>query len=406
MSIHALLLSHDDDSHAWLQTCLGGDVTVLPGDAVNATEAVAEIDNTPDIGVVFVRFDAAHAAAQVETIEAIVAAHPRLPIVAIGTEDSGDTVLAAMRAGAQDFFVAGRDDARLELLLTRVLQRRRAPQHDEHGAVHGRLVTVMSAAQSPQVSCVAGHAALVLESARKRNERVLLFDLSLPGGNATIMFDGAQDYTALDLLRDVGRCDETLVDSAFQRLDSGVYLLGLPEDFLGRSLADELGDIDRLLDVLCRLFDYVIVGVDSGAGVDAVAALTAQSDHALLLSDQSVLRSRQSRTLVQELRRTGANLGDLRLVIVDHRLDVGISAERLAELLELPFGATLGGRAMQRIRAMNAGESMFDYAPTDAFPRDVTALIRGLFDLEVPMPPRRFGLRGLVGRLSGRNGGA
>ena len=402
MSIQALLLARDDDSRAWLQDCLGADVTVLPGDATSAAEAATEIDNTPDVGVVFVRFDAGQAAAQAEMVEAIVAAHPQLPVVAIGAEDSGDTVLAAMRAGAQDFFVAGRDDARLGLLLTRVLQRRRAPQRGEHGAVHGRLITIMSAAQSPLVSFVAGHAALVLESARQRDERVLLFDLSLPGGNAAIMFDGVQDYTALDLLRDVGRCDETLVDSAFQRLDSGVYLLGLPEDFLGRQLAEELGDIDRLLDVLCRLFDYVIVGVDAGAGIDAVAALTAHSDHALLLSDQSVLRSRQSRTLVQDLRRTGVNLGDLRLVIINHRTDVGISAERLAELLDLPLGAALGGRAMHRIRAMNAGQSMFDYAPTDGFPRDVTALIRGLLGLEMPAPTKRFSLA----RLFGRDGGA
>ena len=94
MAMQALLLARDDDSRAWLQGCLGDDITILPGDARTAEDSVAEIANTPDVGLVFVQFDGKGAAVQGAMVEAIVAAYPELPVVAVGREDGGETVLA------------------------------------------------------------------------------------------------------------------------------------------------------------------------------------------------------------------------------------------------------------------------------------------------------------------------
>ena len=400
MAMQALLLARDDDSRAWLQGCLGDDITILPGDARTAEDSVAEIANTPDVGLVFVQFDGKGAAVQGAMVEAIVTAYPELPVVAVGREDGGETVLAAMRAGAQDFFVAGRDDDRLATLLARVFNRKRQGGRRAETAAHGRLVTVISAAQSPLLAFTAGHIAFFLESIRERKQRVLLFDLSLPGGNAAIMFDGAQNYTALDILRDVERCDETLVESAFQRLNDGVYLLGLPEDFLGRHFAGEMTDLGRLIDIFRSLFDYVIVCADAGIGTDALGALVGRSEHALLISDQSVLRSRQNKTLLQELRAEDVFLATLKLLIVNHRSDLGIQPERLSELLEVPLATTLSGRSVQRLRAMNAGESLFEYAPSDSFARGIATLVEQILGVATPAPRKGFGF----GRLFGRGG--
>jgi len=393
MAVQALLLAEGDDSRDWLQSCLGNDIVILPGDARTAGESVAEIRNTPDVSLVFVQFedDTAGPAAIVESLSE---AYPQLPVIAVGRQDSGDRVLVAMRAGAEDFFVAGRDDERLASLLERVLKRKRQPVRPADTQNGGRLVSVLSSPQSPLLSFLAGHIAFVLESAREREQRVLLLDLSLPGGNAAIMFDGAQDYTALDILRDVERCDETLIDSAFQQLDDGVYMLALPEDFVGSRLADEAHDLDRLLEIFCRLFDYTVVCADSGLGTDALSALVARSTHALLLSDQSVLRSRQNKTLVQELRSRGVDLSTLQLVVSNIRADVGIDAERLAELLDMPLAGKLGGRVAARLGAMNAGESMFEYAPTDEFGRNVKALVEDIVGVAPKGSKKASGIRG------------
>lgn len=399
MAVQALLLAQGDDSRDWLQTCLGDDIVILPGDARTADESVAEVENMPDVTLVFVQFNH-DTAAPAAIVESLAEAYPQLPVIAVGREDSGDRVLAAMRAGAEDFFVTGRDDARLATLLERVLSRKRSHSRAAPGPTgnSGHLISVTSSPQTPLLAFLAAHIAFVLESERDTDQRVLLLDLSLPGGNAAIMFDGSQEYTALDVLRDVERCDETLVESAFQRLDGGVYMLALPEDFVDCALADQVHDLDRLLEIFSRLFDYTVVCADSGLGTTALSALITRSTHALLLSDQSVLRSRQNKALIHELRGRGLDLSRLRLVIGNIRADVGIEPERLAELLGLPLAATLGGRLATRLAAMNAGESIFEYAPADEFGRSVKTLVEQLLGVVPGLGTRARGIRGWFGR--------
>jgi pilus assembly protein CpaE len=405
MALQALLIAAQDEGcRGWLQQCLGEAVVLLPADARTPEECVAEITDTPDVALLFVCFDKAGKSAQSALVERAATRHPGLPIVAVGRDDDSEIVLAAMRSGAQDFLVVGRDEARLGSVLDRVLERKRGEHHRADAAMRGagQVVSLVSAPQSPWLAFVGGHIAFVLQAIAQRDQRVLLLDLSLPGGNAPILFDGAQDYTALDILRDVDRCDETLVESAFQRLHSGVYLLALPEDFSSEQLADQPIDLERLIAIFRDLFDFVVLCGDRGLGMRPVEQMIAHSDHALLLSDQSVLHSRQNKAMLQALRqRAGqrANPGPaLELVVVNYQADIGMRSERLAQLLEVPLADRIGGRAAVRIKAMNAGESMLEHAPGDAFTRDVTRLTERLLGIEAAAPRAR---RGLVGLLRG-----
>ncbi|MES1928529.1 pilus assembly protein CpaE [Salinisphaera dokdonensis CL-ES53] len=399
MALQALLFAREDSCRAWLQERLGEGVVLLPADARTGDDSVAEIVETPGVALVFVQFDHKNAALNTAIVEAISNAYPSLPVVAVGRDDAGDVVLAAMRAGAQDFFVIDRDDERFSSLLDRVLDRkRRARQAPKDEREPGRIVTVFSGPQSPLLAFLGGHIAFVLEAATQRDKRVLFFDLSTPGGNATIIFDGAQDYTALDILRDVERCDETLVESAFQQLQSGVYLLALPEDFTDEQLGGRPLDLARLIEIFRGLFDYVVICIDQGLGIRALCQAIENSDHSLLLSDQSVLRSRQNKAMLQEVHQQASALPPLKLVVVNYRSDIGMEPERLAELLGVPLAATLGGRPEVRIRAMNAGESMLEYAPSDGFTRGVTLLTEQILGIEAPLPRKKFTLGRLFGR--------
>ncbi len=387
MVTQALVLAGGSDCRDWLQSCLGDALVVLPADAVDTRQGVAEVAQTPDVSLVFVGFDGESLSGGASMVAALAAAYPSLPVVAVGHSDAGDQVLSAMRAGAEDYFVIGRDDSRVSELLERVMSRKRKP-NDSGTRAAGRIVTVVSAGQSALLAFLAGHIAFVLQSRREGNERVLFVDLSLPGGNAIIMFDGAHDYTALDILNDVERCDETLVESAFQKLDNGVYLLGLPEDFVGARLDGQLGQLGRLLEILRGLFDHVVIAADRGLGVHNVATLMAHSEHNLMLSDQSVLRSRQNKALLSQLRQADAPLHALGLVIANYRSDIGMEPLQLAELLGVPLSATLAGRSTNRMKAMNTGESMLDFAPSDGFTRGVQTLASQVLGIQPPARKR------------------
>lgn len=399
MAMQALLIAAaDDPCWDWLRQCLGEGVVLLPADADRPAGCVAEIAEIPDVALVFVRFDRDNAGPSSAIVEAVTVAHGALPVVAVGREEDAETVLSAMRAGAEDFFAMGRDDERLLSLLDRVFDRRRkqAPATAAQRS-RGQVVSLFSAPQSPMLAFVGGHMAFVLKAAAPE-ARVLLFDLSLPGGTAPIIFDGAQNYTALDIFRDIDRCDDTLVESAFGRLPNGVHLLALPEHFNAETLRDRTVDMARLIAILRELFDYVVICGDRGLGMGALGPLVAQSDHALLLSDATVLCSRQNKAMLYDLRQHDDSHRPPRLLVADDPAETGMTAERLAELLDIPLAGRLSGRPGVRTRAMNAGESMLESAPADGFSRDVVRFTEQLLGIESAAPRRRRGLARMLSR--------
>lgn len=393
MPTQALLLADDPNLQPWLNERLGTLLGIVPADSSGPDSLADEVAQTPDIAVVFVQFDDHNAMDRAQVVERLATRHPAIPVVAIGSREASAAVLAAMRAGARDFLVVGRDDSNLPDLIERVL--RKAPRSAGNRAGAGVILAVVSARADAGVPFLATHLALALQQ-RGADTRILLMDLSLPGGAVLVFLDTDQGYGALDALKDVDRCDQTLIDTAFTRHREGLYLLSLPEDCVAPPAIDD-DDFGRLLESFAGFFDYVVVAADNGIGVAPLASLIGRARKSLLVSDQSVLRSRQNKQLLHALRQYDCPLDNMGLVIDALQPKVGMEPERLAALLELPFTAGLTGRAQTRAEAMNAGEPLCEYAPKDGYWRDVLALTEQIGG-EAPAPAAR---RGLFKRILG-----
>lgn len=402
MAIRALMLFGDADWRTWLETHVGADSHVVRSDARDLVDALESVRDAGRVDLLFIRLDSNSVVSPAVTIEALVEACPNVPCIGLADADQADVVLGALRAGAADVFVRGRDDDRIASLSARALKRSDvvdAPRATQSRTRSGQVASLVGAAQSPLLAYSMVHMGIALRESRDADDaRVLLIDLSLPGGDSTILFEAGSDFGVLDVLRDIERCDDTLIDSAFPTLESGCYLLALPEHMGETRLTDELDDLGRLLDICRSYFDYTIICGDAGMGVNSLATLVAESDQSLLVSDQSVLRSRQSKALLSALRGAGQGVAGLRLMIPDYRAQAGIDPERLAALLDLPLEATLGGRVATRLEAMNLGKAMFDHAPGDGFSSDVRTLTARLFHLEEG-DHQSTGLAGRIQRL-------
>lgn len=386
MAIRALMLFGDADWQTWLESHVGADSHVVLSEARDLVDGLEAIRSAGRIDLLFIRLNTDSAVSPELVIESLVASHPDVPCIGLAEAEHADVVLGALRAGAADVFVRGRDDARIASLSARALNRASdvdTPRAMQPRARNGRLVSLVSAAQSPLLAYSMVHMGIALrEGVDAEDVRVLLIDLSLPGGDSAIMFETASDFGVLEALRDIERCDDTLINSAFPTLDSGCYLLALPEDMEDLRLPDELQDVAQLIDRCRAYFDYTIVCGDAGMGLHSLGTLVAESDQALLISDQSVLRSRQSKALLSALRDAEQGMDKLHLLIPDYQAQSGIEPERLAVLLDLPLEAALGGKTATRLEAMNLGKSMFEHAPGDGFSSDVRALTARVFHLE------------------------
>lgn len=396
MATQAALLADESAYREWLSRALGEDLELKSLSGWDADEVVKQVKALDRAALAFVQFADGRIGERAALVERLVERMPQLPVVALGDGGNSEAVLAAMRAGARDYFVLNRDDHNLSELVAKVLQRSTAAV--VRGRARGRVFTVFGGHPGHAGSFLAEHLALAAQEA-KPDARVLLFDLGFPPGASLVFLETDQAYTALDAMADVYRCDETLIQTAFAHHASGIYLLSLPEDMVGPPQVNA-DSLDTLLEVFSSFFDYVIISADGVLGVEVLAAIVARSDRALLVTDQSVLKSRQNKHLLHALRRREQGLDQVGLVVDRYSTRLGLEPKKLAELLDIPHLATLSGKLETRIEAMNAGQSLFEAAPRDAYCDEVRRLTQVLLAGESPAEPVEAS-EGLLGRLFG-----
>jgi pilus assembly protein CpaE len=377
MKTQAVVVANDPVYQGWLQNAAGAsmDVSLLP--VSGGQDPLQQIEARGRVDLVFCEFDSHNVAQRVAFIERFLERHWQIPVVGLGADDNPQWVLAAMRAGARDFFVLRRDDATLGLQISRLLRRGSAVATAPTVPKSGKLFGVLSAHPSETIAFLAEHLALGILEAQGQNERVLLLDVATPSGAAAIFLNLNATYSALDAINDAYRCDQTLVDTAFPRYGNGLYVLSLPEDLLGPPSIDS-GDLLRLLQVLRGLFGYIVVALDGHLPLAALAGVANDADRLLLLSDQSILRSRHNKHLLRALRLEGCALDRAGLVVDDYRRRLGLEPKNLAELFELPLFATLQCELSNRAVSMNSGEPLYTLARKDPYSLGVKKLAAAL----------------------------
>lgn len=374
--------------HDWLRRCTGDWLELT---ALTAEEAGQQAPALVSAALLLVELDGPGLHDQARLIEQLGERQPDLPIIALGSGDQPDAMLFAMRAGARDFLVPGRDDAGAVSQMERVLRR-----GAQRGPGRGQVFAVVSGHPSTGTVFLAEHIALAAAEHVARNEPVLLLDLAQPAGAAAVFLNTHQEYNALNAIQDAYRCDQTLVDTAFGHHGSGLYVLGLPEAQIGAVTLDA-NDLAALLDVLRGLFALTVIACDATLGLTGLQGVIERAGHSLLLGDQSILNSRYNQALLRSLRQANCPLEHMGLVVERYHRKLGLEPERLAGLLKLPLSATLGGDDLNRSQAMNAGESLFSFSPRDDYALGVRRLSQQL--LSGRPPAEKIERRGLLGRL-------
>ncbi len=395
MKTQALVIANDPVYVNWLQNAVPSvDFTLLR--PLDIDDLVQRISASGRVDLVLVEFDVAQMEGRAALLEQLVERMPDIAVAAVGAEPHPDVVLAAMRAGARDFLVLRRDDDELSQAVSRLL-RRSAPTAGgavtQRAAARGKLFSLVSSHPSEDLAFTAVQLAMALGEQVNAPGRVLLLDVATPAGAGAIFLNINQAYSVLDAINDVYRCDQTLIDTAFSRHPSGLYVLSLPEDLLGRP-AIERDDLMQLLQMLRGLFAVTVVVLDGLHPPPLLGAVMGQSDRSLWLTDPSILRSRHGKVLLRALRLSETPLDTVGVVVDRYRRNLGLEPENIAELLGLPLLATLGGDGQARIQAMNAGEPLSAVAPRDALVSDIRHLAAHLMSAEAPtsLPVRGGGM--------------
>jgi pilus assembly protein CpaE len=390
MKIQAVVVSEDPVYLNWLQNALPG-ASLLQQAAQDGDELIRHIQELERTDVVFFQFDPGQAEARARMIERFVDRMPDILAVAIGPDPAPELVLAAMRAGARDFFILRRDEANVAPALNKLLRRSAQAGHAGMAGAQGKLFTVIAAHPQQSIAFMAVHLALACLSNLKRpGERVLLLDAATPAGAGPIFLNINQTYSVFDAVNDADRCDQTLVETAFSKHSSGLYVLSLPEDLIGPGQFDP-DEFLKLIEVLMGLFAVIVVSMDGHLPIPVLTGVIGKADRTLLTTDQSIMRSRQSKYLMRALRLDNCELDRTALIVDDYHKRRGLEPEGMAERLDLPLIGTLSSKVINRVQAMNSGEPMFVVAPTDPYCAQVTQLAQTLMASEAHMPKPKQG---------------
>ncbi|HKY90202.1 MAG TPA: hypothetical protein VJM11_04145, partial [Nevskiaceae bacterium] len=294
----------------------------------------------------------------------------------------------------RDFFVLRRDEANVAALLGRLL--RRASPVSVGGRKQGKVFGVLAAHPYDGIAFLGEHLTLACAERLAKTERTLLLDVSTPAGAGAVFLNINQTYGVLDAINDVSRADPTLIDSAFPKHGSGIYVLSMPEDAVGPPSYDP-EELNKLVGVLRGLFGCIVVTLDGHMPMPVLRSTISLADRTLVVTDQSILKSRHSKYLLRALRLEDTPLEHVGLVVDNYRRRVGLEPENLAELLDLPIAATLSTQITNRIQSMNQGEPLFSCAPKDEYCAGVRSLAATLLGMEAARPAQGPG--GLLGRL-------
>lgn len=158
--------------------------------------------------------------------------------------------------------------------------------------------------------------------------------------------------------------DQTLIDSAFTRLDSGLRIL---------SLTDEPGVLERvttaelylLLGNLRGAFSHVVVNLTGLPEGELSNQLLVQANRVLWMVDQSVPSCKKGLERLRRLRERNLPLPSIELLIERYLPNVAPDQQALSRMFDLDLFGVLPLSPESRLRAKNLGKSLFEVAPRD-----------------------------------------
>lgn len=245
----------------------------------------------------------------------------RPPTIIIGPAGNTSCMRAAIQAGARDYLEQPiREDE-----LAEALQHLKAEFRQRHQASFegGALVAVVSAKGGTGGSFLAANLAHLMVASSGLN--VALVDLDLQFGSLCQYLDLHPENGLIRALELVDELDEVALDAYMGRHQSGVRLIAPKEDELVLARDIPVERLARLLELLTRTYDRVVVDLPRQID-DLSAAVYERAERILIVTQQELANVRDAVRLRSLLLRELA-VPQERITMVVNRYDKALPVE-------------------------------------------------------------------------------
>ena len=305
--------------------------------------------NVPTVAVVEIGKDPEPAFRLAEEIKSKL---PNIRLVLTSPNSSPDTILRAMRTGAEEYLPQPFNvDEVVKAFDT--IQKKLDLQLSTRTSEQGHIIAVSSNKGGVGATTVATNLAANLVS---RGKSVCVVDLVLQFGSVTSFLNIDASYTILDLVKNLKRIDPLFLDGSLVKHASGIRVLAEPfyaED--ARRITP--ADIDEILDVLAQSFDFVVV--DTPKEFDDMLALVLDKAHFILfITEMDVPSLKSAHRALELFERMGVYERKIRLVLNRYVKSKLMTLESVERALGTKVFWTLPNNYPVAIAAVNQGLSI------------------------------------------------
>lgn len=252
----------------------------------------------------------------IHTIELIRATTSEIAIFAIGEMHNAPHIVAAMRAGACEFLDRAAGVGALVEAFNRFSISRSRTRRSNGKA---RVFTVINTKGGAGATTLAVNLATALQ---QKHGQTILVDFA-PIGHAALHLNARPTFSVMDVLHNLHRIDETLLESLVTTTIGDLHLLAGPPQ--PNATTATTAELTGLLRLLVNHYRYVVV--DCSARVDVNTRLLADLSNEALLVAQADVVSLWSAARVRTFLEEGTNHNQPRLILNRYKKIPGFAKE-------------------------------------------------------------------------------
>jgi len=271
--------------------------------------------------------------AAIKAVERVKQAAPDLFVIVSNFHADGETVIACMRAGANEFLVQPIKRTEFREAMGRL---ERAPRH--HTATEsklGKIYTFIGTKGGVGTTTLAVNFAAV--QAQRKAPTVLL-DLDWIGNDAAMQLGASPQYTLAEVAENLERLDQALFEGFVTRDPLGFFLVG-PPDALEQTATFTDHMFREFATFLVDKYDTIVVDGGRAVSNETVLAAAQVSAAVFLVVDQEFPSIRNAQRYITFLMRMGFNQEQIKVVVNRYSKKIGsnqASLEQIQQTLNQP----------------------------------------------------------------------
>ena len=304
-------------------------------------------------------------------IEEVHRTAPAAQVLALAPEENPETIIKALRAGADEFLPLPLDGNGLLKICIKVSAIRSSSKHN--GRPRGQVWVAYGVKGGVGVTTLVANLGVALSAAGRGTAVV---DLDVSSGDMALFLNVTPGYSLRDIASNFKRLDSVFLQGTMVRHRSGLELLAAPPPVPGEpplTLAAE--QTLAILDLLDRTHEVTLV--DAGSlPLDSTRAALTCADRIFLVTELSLPALRACMRTLDWLRQEGIDPATTVELVVNKYANRGweVAPDEASKTLKLPIRALVPRDDAVVCEAVNGGRPLDEVKPGTPVQRAIAAL--------------------------------